>query len=266
MTRLAVLSDIHGNLPALEAVLDDMQAQENIDACWVLGDLIAYFPWSAEVIARLRTLHLQTGSQLSCLQGNFDRYVTTGYRPPVPVRAPEDWARMPALLKLREARFRWAVARLSYEDYRFLRDLPTHLEMEVPGYGRVRAVHATPSDDETFLLPTMSDKEIRPHLANLNARHCDDCKMLLCGHTHLPMDRTVDTTRLVNPGSVGLPLDGDPQAAYALLDFVDDICAVTLRRVAYDVEAMIREMEKVAYPAWEHLGHIARLGKRTHRF
>jgi predicted phosphodiesterase len=257
MKRLIVLSDIHGNLPALDAVLDDFQTQGTCDACWVLGDLIGYFPWSAEVIARLRKL-----PTLSCLMGNFDRYVITGYRPTVPLRAPEDWAQMPALLKLREARFRWAVERLSYEDYGFLRDLPTRLAMQVPGYGSVVAIHATPGDDEAFILPTMPDEAIAPYLADLDAH------LLLYGHTHIPMDRTVGGVRLVNPGSVGLPLDGDPRASYAVLDmdnprpFADGPCTVTIRRVAYDIEAMIHEMERLAYPAWERLAHFARRGKR----
>jgi len=251
MTRLIILSDIHGNLAAIDAILKDIQAQGTFDACWVLGDLIAYFPWSAETIARLRVL-----PNLTCLRGNFDRYVITGYRPAIPVRSSEDWGRMPALLKIREARFRWAVERLSYKDYVFLRDLPARSEMQVPGYGKVVAVHATPADDEAFILPNMPDKEISPHLVDLDAR------LMLYGHTHIPMDRTVGGVRLVNPGSAGLPLDGDPRVSYALLDFTDGTCTVTIRRVSYDVEAMIREMEQLAYPAWERLVPIARRGKR----
>jgi predicted phosphodiesterase len=251
MTRLAVLSDIHGNLPALEAVLRDMRTQGTPDACWVLGDLTAYFPWSAETVACLRAV-----PDLACLSGNFDRYVVTGYRPAVPVRSAEDWARMPALLKIREARFCWAVERLSYEDYGFLQGLPARLEMEVPGYGKVVGVHAAPGDDEAFILPDTSDEEIRRHLVSLDAR------LMLYGHTHVPVDRTVGSVRLVNPGSAGLPLDGDPRASYALLDLTEGACTVTIRRVSYDVEVMIGEMEGLGYPAWERLAHIARRGKR----
>lgn len=265
MTRLAVLSDIHGNLPALEAVLADIQAQGRVDACWVLGDLTAYLPWSAEVVACLRAL-----PDTQCLSGNLDRYVVSGYRPPVPVRSAEEWERMPDLLRVREARFRWTVQRLPYEGCCWLRDLPLQLERDVPGYGRVVGVHAAPGDDEALILPSTPDSEIVPYLADLDAR------LLLYGHSHIPSERQVchipdgaatseprtRCMRLANPGSAGLPLDGNPQVSYALLDFTPDDCVVTIRRVGYDVEAMIREMEQLAYPAWEYLAQIVRRGRR----
>jgi len=122
--------------------------------------------------------------------------------------------------------------------------------MEVPGYGRVVAVHATPTDDETTLFPDASDEEWRVHLSGLDAR------LLLYGHTHRPVDRIVDGTRLVNDGSVGLPLDGDPRPAYALLDFEGGQCAVAIRRVVYDREAVIARLEHVEHPARAWVGRI----------
>jgi predicted phosphodiesterase len=247
MTRLAVLSDTHGNLLALESVLADIQSQGTPDAYWVLGDLVAFCPWPAETLARLRAL-----SNVAFLQGNTDRYLVTGQRPVFPIRSPEDWANAPAQLAERDANFRWTVERLSYADYEFLRDLPPRLEMDVPGYGRVVAVHATPTDDETVLLPDTPDEEIRPHLSGLDAR------LLVYGHTHRPVDRTVNGLRLVNDGSAGLPLDGDPRPAYALLGFEDDQCTVTIRRVDYDQEAVIAELERVGHPGREFVGGILR--------
>jgi len=243
MTRLAVLSDVHGNLLALEAVLADVenQARGAPDAIWVLGDMVAFCPWPAETLARLRAI-----PNVAFLQGNTDRYLVTGRRPAFPIRSPDDWAQMPAALAGRDANFRWAVERLSYADYEFLRDLPPRLEMGIPGYGRLIAVHATPTDDEICIFPDIPGDEIRPHLAGLDAR------LLLYGHTHRPVDRTVDDVRLVNAGSVGLPLDGDPRPAYAMLDFEGGRCDVTVRRVTYDLEAVIAKLERVEHPgrAW----------------
>jgi predicted phosphodiesterase len=237
MKRFAVLSDIHGNLLALEAVLADVQAQGTPDAYWVLGDLAVFFPWPVETLARLRAL-----PDVAFLQGNTDRYLVTGRRPVLFVHTPADWADTTRLAE-RDANFRWTVERLSWADYEFLRDLPTRLELDVPGYGRLVAVHAVPGNDETSLVPNTPDDQVRPHLAGLDAR------LLLCGHTHRPMDRVVDSVRLVNDGSVGLPLDGDPRPAYALLDFEGDRCTVTIRRVAYDLEAVVAELERVVHPA-----------------
>jgi len=243
MTRLVALSDIHGNLPALEAVLDDVQTQSAPDAIWVLGDLAAFCPWPVETLARLREL-----PNVAFLQGNTDRYLVTGRRPDLRVQSPEDWSKAPARLAERDANFRWTVERLSYADYEFLHTLPSTLEMDIPGYGRVVAVHAAPADDEAVILSDTPDDQVRVHLSGLDAR------LLLYGHTHRPLDRTVDGVRLVNGGSVGLPLDGDPRAAYALLEFESERCAVAIRRVAYDVEAVIAELERVEHPGRRWVG------------
>jgi len=247
MFTVVVLSDIHGNLLALEAVLADIEAHNPPDAYWVLGDLVAFCPWPAETLARLRAL-----PNVRFLRGNTDRYLATGRRPAAPVRSADDWARMPAWLRMREANFCWTIERLSYDDYLFLRDLPTRLETEIPGYGPVLAVHATPFDDETNWLPDTPDEAIRPHLEGL------DIRLLLFGHTHRQMDRTVGNVRLVNPGSVGIPLDGDPRPAYARIDFADGACTVTLHRVQYDREAVLTELERADHPAQEWVSGLIR--------
>jgi predicted phosphodiesterase len=246
---IAVLSDVHGNLPALEAVLADLRTRAAPDACWVLGDLAAFCPWPTETLARLRAL-----PNVSFLQGNTDRYLVTGRRPASPVRSPDDWALLPATLTGREANFCWTMERLAYADYEFLRDLPAQLEMDVPGYGRIVACHAVPGDDEVNILPTTPDDEARPYLTGLDAR------LLLYGHTHLPLERTVDGLRLVNGGSVGLPVDGDPRAAYALLD-PDDGCSVAFHRVPYDVDGVIAELERVEHPARAWVTGLLRGGR-----
>jgi diadenosine tetraphosphatase ApaH/serine/threonine PP2A family protein phosphatase len=212
-----------------------------------MGDLAAFCPWPVETLARLRAL-----PNVAFLQGNTDRYVVTGRRPVALVRSHEDWARMPVTLAERDANFRWTVERLSYADYEFLRDLPTRLEMDVPGYGRVVAFHANPADDEVSIFPDTPDDQMRLLLAGLDAR------LVLYGHTHRPVDRVVDAVRVVNDGSVGFSLDGDPRAAYVLLDFEGGECAVTLRRVEYDREAVLAELERVGHPGRAFVGRMIR--------
>jgi predicted phosphodiesterase len=253
MTRIATLSDIHGNLPALEAILADLEAQGAPDATWVLGDLAVFFPWPAETIDRLRAI-----PAVSFLRGNTDRLITTGVRPEMPVRSAEEWARMAQALAVRDANFQWTVERLSYADYQFLVALPLQIEADVPGYGGVLAVHAAPGDDEARLFPTTPDEDVRPYLEGVDAR------MVLGGHTHYPNDRTVDGIRLVNDGSAGLPFDGDNRPSYLLLDFEDGNCRATFRRVAYDVEVVVAELERVAHPMRQWLIHILRTGAPNH--
>lgn len=250
MTRLAVLSDIHGNLSALEAVLSDIKSHGAPDAYWFLGDLVAFAPWPAQTLARLRAL---PGADF--LQGNTDRYLITGRRPNTPVNSREDWDRMPKTLRERDANFRWTVERLSYKDYEFLRDLPTQLSWNVPGFGQVVAFHATPQDDETVLHPSMTQEELQSYVDDLDAR------LVLYGHTHRPMNRPLDGIRLVNSGSVGLPLDGDPRPSYVLLDFEDGECDITIRRVQYDREKVIAELERLEHPARSWVEHILREAK-----
>jgi len=247
MMRLAVLSDVHGNLPALEAVLTDLETQGAPDQIWVLGDLVAFCPWPKETLARLRVL-----PGVSFLRGNTDRYLVTDQRPQIAVRSEEDWERMPQELTIRDATFCWTVERLSYTNYQFLSNLPPRLEMEVTGYGRVAAVHATPEGDEINLLPDTPEEEVDRYLSGLESR------LLLFGHTHRPVDRTVGATRLINPGSVGLPLDGIPRPAYGILDFEGAHCDFTLRRVDYDVDAVLNALEGFDHPGQEWIGEMLR--------
>jgi predicted phosphodiesterase len=249
MTRIAALSDIHGNLPALEAVLADIVAQSTPDAVWVLGDLAVFFPWPAETLARLRAV-----PNVFFLRGNTDRLITTGVRPAMPVRSREEWERMGHALAVRDANFQWTVERLSYAEYQFLAALPPEIQTNVPGYGLVMAVHAAPGDDEARLLPHTPDEDVRPYLAGVSAR------VLLGGHTHYPADRMVDGVRLVNDGSAGLPFDGDNRPSYVLLDFEDGECRATLRRVAYDIEVVAEELERARHPMRQWLIHILRTG------
>jgi predicted phosphodiesterase len=247
MTRLAALSDVHGNLLALEAILADIVTQGTPDAIWVLGDLAAFCPWPVETLARLREI-----PNVAFLQGNTDRYLVTGRRPAAAVHSPEAWGAMATKLAERDANFRWTVERLSYADYEFLCDLPMRLEMDIPGYGMVMAVHANAENDETPLLPDTPDERMRTYFSSLGSR------LVLYGHTHRPVDRRVNGMRIVNDGSVGLSLDGDPDSAYALLDFEDGDCDVAIRRVAYDRDAVIAELERVAHPARRWVGGILR--------
>ncbi|HEX7290068.1 MAG TPA: metallophosphoesterase family protein [Conexibacter sp.] len=205
---LAILYDVHGNLPALEAVLGDAAAA-GADRYLLGGDYALFGAWPAETVARLEELRGATW-----IRGNGERWTADPAQAPLePVRE----AARACARALGEA----VVARLAA--------LPP--EAVVDG---VRSVHGTPGSDLVGLMPEPVDDEQRL-LATVRERR------LVAGHTHLPFERlSAGGIALLNPGSVGMPFDGDPRAAYALLH---DDGAVERRRVAYphaDAAAALR--------------------------
>lgn len=239
--RLALLSDIHGNLLALEAVLAEIAAQGESDAYWVLGDLAVFGPWPNETVERLRGL-----PRARFLRGNTDRYLTTGERPPLPggeAKDPQSWKGVAEALRIRDANFQWTVEQLNYEGYRFLCDLQLQIEEEIPDFGYLLAFHASPLSDEAGIYEETSDEELGTYLRGSEAR------IFLCGHTHRPLSRKIEGSHILNVGSVGLPLDGDQRAAYLLLDLRGEGYSFHLRRVEYNVQAVIDQLEAIGHPA-----------------
>ena len=244
MNRIALLADIHGNLPALEAVLDDLKRFETPDAIWVLGDLAAFFPWGHEVIECL-----MSQPTVRCLQGNTDRYLVTGQRHTIEVKSKKDWEQYSQMIKLRDESFRWMTEQLTYQDYCYLRGLPHNLDSVVPGFGRIRAVHGVLGDDETGIFPEMAEETVKMWSDGIETR------LWLTGHTHIPMDCSFDGIRIVNPGSVGMGNGNQFTASYSILDFYDEECRVALNTVGYDGEKVISKLKTCSYPGASGLLH-----------
>lgn len=251
--RLAVLSDIHGNLEALQAVLAHLEQSGGADKVWVLGDLTVLGTNPAECVQLVASL-----PNVEVIRGNVDRYLMSGARfhMPTPTNA-EEWPNIIENTRQRDAIYTWTAERLGWAEAEYLLKLGTDLSLEVPNYGWVVGFHAIPGDDEGVLTPDSSDHDIRDALLDREGR------LAFGGHTHLPMDRDLGDWRMVNPGSVGLPFDGDARAAYALAEFDDHgRLNLDLRRVAYDVEQSIAKLmasdlpQRDKYAAW--LRHAAR--------
>ena len=199
MAALALLYDVHGNLAALRAVLDDARRQGA--ARFVLGGDYALFgPWPQETLAALREL-----PQATWIRGNGERWTAS------PDQAPDDPVVQGAIASCRES--------VGPEVSRLARLAETATE------GDVLYCHGSPASDVRSFMPEPADDEAE-RLDGVRARR------LVFGHTHLPFRRmTPDGVELVNPGSVGMPFDGDPRAAYAL---VADDGELEHRRVDYD--------------------------------
>lgn len=247
--RLAVLSDIHGNLVALEAALADLQALGGADHVWILGDLAALGPRPAECIRRVRALHEELGKEKSAIiGGNTDRYLVTGERLHTPsAKDAESFAQLAQSWQDRDTILNWGVAQLSYEDYELLRDIcGRETGLDVPGYGYVIGYHAVPGDDEIFINPDTPDEEALDALLDREGR------LGIGGHTHRQMNRNLGRWRMVNVGSVGLSFDAPGKVQWGLFTFENGDVHIDLRRIDYDVEAAVNDLHAAGHPvpAW----------------
>ena len=234
--KVAALYDIHGNLPALEAVLREVE-REAPDAIVVGGDISSLGPMPAEVLAQLRDL----GDHVRFICGNVDRMLVDDFDARAASALTRDdepnlWVR----------RSRWASARIGKEHRNFLASLPQTAILEVDGLGPTLFCHASPRSDEevvTRLTPPDALDEIFGGVAE---------STVVCGHTHMQFERLHCGRRIVNAGSVGLHREGQPGAYWALLG-----PGVGLRRTLYDLDDAARRIRATDFPEPEQL--IARL-------
>lgn len=207
MTRLAIIADIHGNMPALEAVLDDLAARPVAEVL-VAGDLVGRGPQGSAVVRRIREL------SFPCIGGNHEDYLLTFRRGEIPAdwRTTEEWAAA-----------RWMALELDDEDVAYLTDLPFSLTRR-----DLRLVHGTPQSNRRGIGPWTESEEMQTHFNEVEEN------VLVCAHTHRPMVCEVEGGLIVNVGSVGLPFNGDPRAQYAVFDRGTDGWRVEHRQVGYD--------------------------------
>lgn len=242
--RLAVFSDIHGNSTALDAVLADIDRQGGVDAYWVLGDLLALGPDPVGVMALLHRLE-----NAAYVRGNADVYLVSGR---VPFASVENIARDPfhaSHLLCVLQNFAWTAGALAKTEwYGMLNELPLEQRFELPDGTRVLGVHAAPGkDDGEGIHPRMSE-----------ARLCEVLKpakadLVFVGHTHWPMDVKVDSTRVVNLGSVSNPILPDLRAKYSVLTADENGYTIEHRRVEYDRAAVIQAVQETHNPGAEFL-------------
>ena len=218
--RIAAIYDIHGNLPALEAVLQDIRRAE-VDQIVIGGDVLPG-PMPRETLAYLLDLDIP----VQFIQGNGDREVLA-------LMAGTETSGVPE--QFREV-LRWNAEQLHSDDERLLASWPKTLRIEIGGVGEVLFCHATPrSDTEVFTRLTLEDR-LLPIFAGLNV------PVVVCGHTHMQFDRTIGTVRVVNAGSVGMPF-GEPGAYWLLLG-----PNVELRHTSYDLTKAAERIRATNYP------------------
>jgi putative phosphoesterase len=212
--RLALFSDIHSNLPALEAVLADI-ASTGVDARYVLGDLVGYAPWPNEVLERLQAERIPT------VMGNYDE--GTGFDADECGCAYTN----PIEKALGDASFAWTKQHVNKTNKAWLRTLRREIRFEADGL-RFLLVHGSPRRINEYLYEDKPDSTFARIAAEAEA------DLIVCGHTHRPCQKSVDGVWFVNDGSAGKPKDGDPRACWTFLDTAAR--SVSFRRVDYDIE------------------------------
>lgn len=224
MTTLAILSDIHGNLPALEAVLKDM-AQYRVDQVIVAGDSILG-PFSEQVVEYI------VEKSWMVIQGNYESYLLNYDNP----RTITEWGNtfeypIPA----------WLNHLMSVSMKAVIALWPDVLHLKYQDALPLLISHGSPRNKWESIYPTLSDGEIEAIFASV------DENIVITGHTHLILDRRVNRWHIYNPGSVGAPLDGLMAASYILLKDDEDGWQSVFRRAAFDVGPLLREFERQGF-------------------
>lgn len=233
--RIAVLYDIHGNLPALDAVLAEAQ-QAGVERILVGGDVVPG-PLPRETLARLLALPLP----VDFIQGNGDRAVLEAMQG-------LDTGALPA--SAREA-VRWVARQLGPREMQAIASWPKTLRLALPEAGEVLFCHATPRSDTEIFTRLTPEPRVQPAFAGLGVA------TVVCGHTHMQFDRAVGGVRIVNAGSVGMPF-GPPGACWLLLG-----PQFEHRRTAYDFAAAAACVRATAYPQAEDFAEHAILRPRS---
>jgi len=276
--RFAILADLHGNLPALEAVLDDIQAC-HVDGLLVVGDMVTGGPFPVETLRLLRSLGVVM------IRGNTDTYLVD-YRSGI---APDVWH-----TAAQWAPLRWTYAQLDLEALAFLSALPEQQVIALPGAAPVRMVHGSLDKSNGVLVPDQaavvrkfrdarffSEDEALPSLTeDLNSLAE---AVLICGHTHIAWQASHNGWLALNPGSTGNAIDGNVGAEYAWLTWDGARWQAELRCIPYDLDrlraafhergvldaggpmarAFLRNAETGQNTAWFLIQHAAALAKEA---
>jgi predicted phosphodiesterase len=216
--RVAFLADIHGNLPALEAVLKELK-DHPVDAVYTVGDMINRLPWTNEVLDLIQSERWQA------IVGNHEAVIgslgTAGCSPLF-----NDQKRFADLW--------WTQRQLAVENLAYVRTLPLQLRIEIAGAPPIRLFHGVPDNPFVGIFKDSPEQYLYEQLAQVEE------EWVVCGHIHSSLDRQVGTWRIVNGGSVGMPYNRDPRAQYLVLELKGRQWQPAFRKVEYAVD-LVRE-------------------------
>jgi predicted phosphodiesterase len=221
LSKIALLGDVHANLPALQAVLSHAR-NEGVADILNIGDFVGYGPFPNQVVKSIRK------SRIISISGNYDLKVLNF------PKKNDKWFENKHPLKW--FAFKWAYEQLSKKSRRYLRSLPEERYVQVGGINLLM-VHGSPASNEELL----TDETSAQRLEELN-------QLVKDSYAHRAFSRLIEDTWFINTGSVGRPDDGDPRAAYAILEISPDRLKVVHYRLAYDVEKAVNAIRQKGLP------------------
>jgi putative phosphoesterase len=224
---IALLSDIHGNLPALKAAVVEAKtrgAKQIICA----GDIVGYGPFPNEVCEYLKT------NEIKSISGNYDIKVLDVIK--------QGKSAVESLQKKKRELVIWTAKHLGKTAQRFLQDLPASLEEELPGGHKLLVVHGSPVSNDDNIYPSITPKGLETKLKNARP------DILVCGHTHIPFVKTISGILVVNCGSTGLSVDGDPRPSYAIISIDEKSARGHIVRFEYNIEEIIKALKNTSLP------------------
>lgn len=226
--KIAVFSDVHGNYLALEAVLHDIE-RKKADLVFCAGDLVGMGVFPNDVIRMIRERHIPT------ILGNYDEAV--GYYLPNSGSSCED----SQSAKMGRRTLAWTKQQVNPENKAFLRGMLSRIKLKL--YNKnILIVHGSPARNTEYYDESYPESSIK------RVMELESTDILICGHTHIPVCKRIGRKYFINAGSVGYPKDGDPRAAYVMIDITEETVETEIIRVEYDLERTIEAMELTGLP------------------
>ncbi|QXM05429.1 metallophosphoesterase family protein [Crassaminicella indica] len=225
--KIAIITDIHANIFALEEVLQDIE-NKGIENIYCLGDLVGYGPFPNEVINLIKERNIPT------VQGNYDHSVGEEL-----FACGCDYKDSKSMALGTKSLY-WSQENTKEENKKWLRELPKKIEIEVEGQ-KILLVHGSPRKNNEYLYEDA--KELEEIAESINA------DIMVCGHTHKPFYKLVKGIYMINAGSVGKPKHGNPKATYVIIDVQREGVKIQIIEVAYDYEKMAKAIEDSEIPS-----------------
>lgn len=231
---IGIISDVHGNLPALEAALVDAR-RRGAEQFIGLGDWIGYGPFPGEVIDSVRDA--EAAGTMRCIRGNYDVKVLNARRDPDRYRKklkPNKWEVLD-----------WTRTHITDDQAEWLRSLPDSLTVDTVSGCSLQAHHGSPEGNEGRIYPSITRRALGSMIQGSLP------EIMVVGHTHVPFVKRIDGCLLINAGSAGQPVDGDPRPMYALIDIVEKKPpGAEIIRFEYPVDAVLKALKVSGLPQW----------------